>query len=379
MNDETSRGSTADLRDLLLEEYRNLSDSFWKNEQSGETRVNLFIGLVTAGIGAIVTLGTSEHGHLEENTLRMVITAALSVLIVLGVVTLFRMLNRNETTDGYKRGCDAVRQVFKDHFGGSQVLLHYYPFAGSKRNNSKRISIRKLGGLTHTVAVVNSVLMAGLAGSLAYPQTTPIVPLTPRVVSLVPTYAWSAGVFCLALLLQFMYVDYREQRAKSQPRERETSHAGGVVYRFQSDLIKYLIVGPKEDEPGKWLLPKGHVEVGEGHGEAALREVREETGVVAQVVCFLGRDEFDVPASQRRPAQSVRKGKRDIAETERVRAKYYLMEMLYEVDRSESRRLAWFTFTEAYNLLSHPSNKYLLQLAEKERVERDRRRMAATV
>ena len=160
-----------------------------------------------------------------------------------------------------------------------------------------------------------------------------------------------------------------EQRAKSQARERETSHAGGIVYRFQSDLIKYLIVGPKEDEPGKWLLPKGHIDVGEGHAEAALREVREETGVAAQVVCFLGRDEFDV----------VSKRRRDIAKTERVRAKYYLMEMLYESDRSESRRLGWFTFTEAYNLLSHLSNKYLLQLAEKARVERDRRGMGATV
>jgi 8-oxo-dGTP pyrophosphatase MutT (NUDIX family) len=39
--------------------------------------------------------------------------------------------------------------------------------------------------------------------------------------------------------------------------------------------------------PGRWTLPKGLVENGEGHEEAALREVREESGLDASVITEL--------------------------------------------------------------------------------------------
>ena len=346
MIDEPSRGSKADALALLLEEYRNLSDCFWKNEQSGETRVNLFIGLVSAVVGGIVTLASAEHG-LRGDVLRMVVVISLSVLVVLGVVTLLRMLNRNAATDKYKRGAEAVRQVFKDHFDSAHILLHYYPFAAAKENYKSAIEIRKVGGLAHTVAVVNSILAAGIAGAVLYP----VGKLNPPLGSLVWTYACSVGVFCLGVILQFVYVDKREKLAKAKGLEDEASHAGGIVQRLEKDTVQYLLVGPKNDVPGEWLLPKGHIEHREGHGEAALREVREETGVVAQLICFVGRVEFDAPK-------------------ERVRAKYYLMDALYTTHRDERRRIDWFTFSDSHRLLTHATDKHLLQVAERERAER---------
>jgi 8-oxo-dGTP pyrophosphatase MutT (NUDIX family) len=346
MIDEIANGSKSDAKDLLLEEYRNLADCFWKNEQSGETRVNLFIGLVSAAVGGLVTLASAQHGPRGE-PLRMVITTSLSVLVVLGIVTLFRMLTRNEATDRYKRGAAAVRQVFRDHFDSAHILLHYYPFAAAKQKNKRAIAIRKVGGLTHTVAVVNSILVAGFAGAVVYPESR----LNTPVGSLAWTYACSAGVFCLAVILQFAYVNKRERLAKTQDREGEASHAGGIVHRLEDDTVRYLLVGPKKDVKGEWLLPKGHIEDGEGHGEAALREVREETGVVAQLVCFVGRAEFDAPK-------------------ETVRAKYYLMKALFDTNSIEKRRMGWFNFPEAKGLLTHATDKHLLQIAEKERAER---------
>ncbi|HEY1691576.1 MAG TPA: NUDIX domain-containing protein [Polyangiaceae bacterium] len=39
---------------------------------------------------------------------------------------------------------------------------------------------------------------------------------------------------------------------------------------------------------GSWTLPGGHVEPGEGLRDAVVREVLEETGIAAEVVCALG-------------------------------------------------------------------------------------------
>jgi 8-oxo-dGTP pyrophosphatase MutT (NUDIX family) len=57
--------------------------------------------------------------------------------------------------------------------------------------------------------------------------------------------------------------------------QRETS-AGGVVYRLEAGAPLYLLI---RDSYSNWGFPKGHVESGEGADEAALREVREETGL----------------------------------------------------------------------------------------------------
>ena len=52
--------------------------------------------------------------------------------------------------------------------------------------------------------------------------------------------------------------------------------SGGVVVRRIDGTVCVLLI---RDPYGKWGLPKGHVENGESPCEAALREVREETGL----------------------------------------------------------------------------------------------------
>lgn len=65
--------------------------------------------------------------------------------------------------------------------------------------------------------------------------------------------------------------------------------AGGVVWRRTSKgEVKVLLVHrPRYDD---WSLPKGKLEGGESHRHAALREVREETGLV----CKTGQELSDV-------------------------------------------------------------------------------------
>ena len=55
----------------------------------------------------------------------------------------------------------------------------------------------------------------------------------------------------------------------------ETS-AGGVVYRLDGGDPLFLLI---RDSYQNWGFPKGHLESGERAEDAALREVREETGI----------------------------------------------------------------------------------------------------
>jgi 8-oxo-dGTP pyrophosphatase MutT (NUDIX family) len=53
--------------------------------------------------------------------------------------------------------------------------------------------------------------------------------------------------------------------------------AGGVVWRRRDGEVQVLLVHrPKYDD---WTFPKGKLEPGESHEQAAVREVREETGL----------------------------------------------------------------------------------------------------
>ena len=67
-------------------------------------------------------------------------------------------------------------------------------------------------------------------------------------------------------------------RLSDHPDQEVIEAAGGVVWRRGDDgRVEVLIVHrPKYDD---WTLPKGKLDPGEGHEQAALREVEEETGL----------------------------------------------------------------------------------------------------
>lgn len=62
---------------------------------------------------------------------------------------------------------------------------------------------------------------------------------------------------------------------------REENSAGGVV--FYQDRVLLL-----RKKRGYWVLPKGRIEAGEDVRTAALREVREESGVQAAIIKYVG-------------------------------------------------------------------------------------------
>lgn len=64
----------------------------------------------------------------------------------------------------------------------------------------------------------------------------------------------------------------------SRRKARLETSAGGVVIHRRDGELSYLLI---RDSYGNWGFPKGHLEQGERPEDAALREVREETGLDA--------------------------------------------------------------------------------------------------
>lgn len=126
------------------------------------------------------------------------------------------------------------------------------------------------------------------------------------------------------------------------------SHAGGVVFWDKGATILYLLVRPLNGK-AEWVLPKGHVENAEDVQVGALREVREETGIIAEVKCSLPDIAFSVKGNT-------------------VRVRFFLMKRVSQVESRESREIGWFSYPDALIALTHAESKEVLQKAEKHRL-----------
>jgi len=64
--------------------------------------------------------------------------------------------------------------------------------------------------------------------------------------------------------------------------------AGGIVFREENGKLEILLIRVKN----RWSFPKGNIEKGEPKDKAALREVKEETGVDAEIIKYLGEVDY---------------------------------------------------------------------------------------
>ncbi len=62
--------------------------------------------------------------------------------------------------------------------------------------------------------------------------------------------------------------------------------AGGVV--FSGDKVLLL-----KNEKGEWVLPKGVMRNGDQSNEVALRRVKEETGISAEIISAIGHTNYE--------------------------------------------------------------------------------------
>lgn len=126
--------------------------------------------------------------------------------------------------------------------------------------------------------------------------------------------------------------------------------AGGLVLRRRESAYDALLIG--RGTPRIWTLPKGHVEARESHEQAALREVREETGCWGEIVTKLNDISYWFYLNHLKHNKSVT---------------FYLMRYLsgdtanhdHEVDEAR-----WFDVAAAKRSLKYVNEKRLIDMAQ---------------
>ncbi len=129
--------------------------------------------------------------------------------------------------------------------------------------------------------------------------------------------------------------------------------AGAVVLRLDAaGGLEVLLVGGTPHEPDHWSFPKGHLELGEGWEAAALREVREETGLIVELLALVGENAYPVIVNGQEHPKTVR------------------LFMAHAVDGDISDRdaerldVAWLPLDDAAQRLKYEADRAILRETE---------------
>lgn len=130
-----------------------------------------------------------------------------------------------------------------------------------------------------------------------------------------------------------------------------TSCGGVVIYRGK---ILTLYKSYKNKYEG-WVLPKGTVEAGEQYEDTAIREVREEAGVQASIIKYIGKSQYSFAV----PEDTVEK-----------EVHWFLMmaNSYYSKPQREEYFVdsGYYKFHESYHLLKFSNERQILETAYNE-------------
>jgi len=142
---------------FLLAEHQYFRDSLQHNEEVGEKRVNYFISLTTAMITAFVALMSIDIVFFSMEQLLLITVVAMIGLLIIGWLTMLRILKRNKNTDRCKQRLDLVRQIFRK-LDKSEILAEsYWPY-GKEKNKKPGEREWGSGGLREMIMAMNSII-----------------------------------------------------------------------------------------------------------------------------------------------------------------------------------------------------------------------------
>jgi len=123
------------------------------------------------------------------------------------------------------------------------------------------------------------------------------------------------------------------------------AQAGALTVRRHGEIDEVLVVSSRK-QPGAWTFPKGHIEAGETPAETALRELREEAGVIGRIVAEIGHSRFPSKGRQ-------------------VDVTYFLVRFGEQGRAEESRSVQWLDFDAARRVVSFADAGRLLAAASR--------------
>ena len=146
----------------------------------------------------------------------------------------------------------------------------------------------------------------------------------------------------------------RERRAR---RKRGWQTSGGVVVDVRTGAV-LLVKNRREKRDGRsgWTWPKGRIDPGEGPVFAALREIAEEAGVLAEPICRIA-----------------------LVQTKRALRHYFLLSLIQKglSYRRETLELRWVSMKKARRLLDRKRDVLVLQAAEEMLMRLEKRALRA--
>ncbi len=144
-------------------------------------------------------------------------------------------------------------------------------------------------------------------------------------------------------------------KASADKKWNKEVSAGGVVYKKENGVVFVLLImpmGPGFSAPeGYWTFPKGKLDDGDTNETAAVREVREEAGVNAQIESNLGSVKYFRKAPYGNAIKFVH---------------YFLMKYIDGDPKDhdeETHEAKWFQIDEV--VLKFPTDKDIFKKAKK--------------
>jgi hypothetical protein len=156
------------VADLLLAEHREAYAMYRHSEELGERRVNFFITLTTAVIAALAIRveGVTERGEVD-----VLFFMFLPALLLFGVLTLRRIILRNQRSSRQLRAVHRISAYFVK--SGSEACAHLEFFDPERQSFGRERKWSQLftagnGGLAETVSLMNALLLSFLVGLIVY-------------------------------------------------------------------------------------------------------------------------------------------------------------------------------------------------------------------
>jgi 8-oxo-dGTP diphosphatase len=131
--------------------------------------------------------------------------------------------------------------------------------------------------------------------------------------------------------------------------------AGGIVFRSQKSEVrsqKFLVLVCQHSQHHGWVFPKGLIDEGESKEEAALREVREETGIHGKIIKSLDPVDYWFVLDNQKIKKTVY---------------YFLMEYVGGDTKDhdhEMENVEWIGVEEVEKRLTYESDKKVWQIAK---------------